>query len=99
MLYIVRLTHQHTRVLKHDRIKQPHFLEIPHVNAKKDIAPALISSLDNTSRLLSHSTQDLGQRTHTVACYNKQHRAPRSTHGHLDDIENLPHKDVTSPKR
>jgi len=67
---------------------------------KKDIAPALNSSLDNTrSRLLSHATQDLGQRTHTVARYNKHHRAPRSTHGHLDDIEHLPHKDATSPNQ
>jgi len=67
---------------------------------QKDIAPALISSLDNTrSRLLSHSTQDLGQRTRTVARHNKHHRAPRSTHRHLDDIEHLPYKDVTSPKQ
>jgi len=27
--------HRPLPVLKHDRINQPHFLEIPHVNAKK----------------------------------------------------------------
>jgi len=75
-------------------------MEIPHVIAKKDIAPALISSPDNKrSRLLSHPTQDLGLRTHTVPRHNKHHRAARSTHGHPDDIEHLPHKDVTSPKQ
>jgi len=31
--------------------------------------------------------------------YNKRCRAPCSTHGHLDDIEHLPYKDVTSPKQ
>jgi len=50
----------------------------PTRHRQKDVAPALICLLDNTrSRLLSHATQDLGQRTHTVARYNKHHRAPR----------------------
>jgi len=31
--------------------------------------------------------------------FTVNHRAPRSTHGHLDDIERLPHKNVTSPNQ
>ena len=38
------------------------------------------------------------QDTSEVVTHNKRYRAPRSTHGHLDDIEHLPHTDATSPK-